>query len=148
MTAQRVTEASYEMCDLSKWSHCFSQTEEWEIKLLKAAIQSKKKTHNETISVVVAHACVCALYRNVECRPTRVIPFPDTGDGRVLPPCRSSIERLQDLDLSITASGLFSRQSPSKLSHWKHGKFWLSTVFFSCHKGIKTFKKHCYPEHS
>ncbi len=63
------------------------------------------------------HSFVCASYRNVECRPARVIPFPVMGDGRVLPPCRSSIERLQGFDLSTTASGLFSKQSPSNLLH-------------------------------
>lgn len=48
------------------------------------------------------------------------MPFPVIGDCRVFPPWRSSIERLQGLDLSITASGLFSTESPSNLSHGEY----------------------------
>lgn len=59
---------------------------------------------------------LCVSYRIVECRP-RVMPLPVMGDGKVLPPCRSSIERLQGFDLSIIASGLFSTRSPSNLLH-------------------------------
>lgn len=66
------------------------------------------------------HEPVCPPYRNVECRPVRVMPFPVIGDCRVFPPWRSSIERLQGLDLSITASGLFSTESPSNLSHGEY----------------------------
>lgn len=66
------------------------------------------------------HETVCPPYRNVECRPVRVMPFPVIGDCRVFPPWRSSIERLQGLDLSITASGLFSTESPSNLSHGEY----------------------------
>lgn len=87
-------------------------------------------------------------YRNVECRPVRVMPFPVIGDCRVFPPWRSSIERLQGLDLSITASGLFSTESPSNLSHGEyrtnnkskkhHGKYlrtiinWVKTSSLFC----------------
>lgn len=40
--------------------------------------------------------------------------FP-TGEGRLLPLCRSSMERLQGLDLSMELSTLFSRLSKSNL---------------------------------
>lgn len=57
----------------------------------------------------------CLSYRNVECRPTRVMPLPVIGDCRAFPPWRSSMERLQGLDLSRPASRLFSTESPSNL---------------------------------
>lgn len=38
-----------------------------------------------------------------------------TGEGKLLPLCRSSIDRLQGLDLSIEFSTLFSKLSKSNL---------------------------------
>lgn len=53
-------------------------------------------------------------YRSVECLPEREALLP-TGEGKLLPLCRSSIERLQGLDLSIEFSTLFSKLSKSNL---------------------------------
>lgn len=70
----------------------------------------------------VNRQCECGFYRIVECRPARVMLFPVMEEGRVPPPCRSSIERLQGLDLSITASGSFSADSPSNLLRHENKK--------------------------
>lgn len=53
-------------------------------------------------------------HRKVECLPEREMLLP-TGEGKLLPRCRSSIERLQGLDLSIELSTLFSKLSKSNL---------------------------------
>ena len=53
-------------------------------------------------------------YRKFECLPEREMLLP-TGEGKLLPRCRSSIDRLQGLDLSIEFSTLFSKLSKSNL---------------------------------
>lgn len=53
-------------------------------------------------------------YRSVECLPEREALLP-TGEGKLLPLCRSSIDRLQGLDLSMEFSTLFSKLSKSNL---------------------------------
>lgn len=107
---------------------------------------SCNKSHQHTVnsgSFFSESMSVCVSYRIVECRPARVMPFPVMGDGRVLPPWRSSMERLQGLDLSITASGLFSTQSPSNLAHHEderrnEKKGTLKPAVMSLFKPIKT----------
>lgn len=60
-------------------------------------------------------------YRNVECLPEREMLLP-TGEGKLLPRCRSSIDRLQGLDLSMEFSTLFSKLSKSKLQGNRNSK--------------------------
>lgn len=45
-----------------------------------------------------------------------------TGEGKLLPRCRSSIDRLQGLDLSMEFSTLFSKLSKSKLQGNRNSK--------------------------
>lgn len=54
-------------------------------------------------------------YRKVECLPEREMLLP-TGEGKLPPLCRSSIDRLQGLDFSIEFSTLFSKLSKSNLT--------------------------------
>lgn len=71
-----------------------------------------RKPHGHGVPAGLLHGSVP--YRSVECRPERDTLLP-TGEGRLLPLCRSSIERLQGLDLSIEFSTLFSKLSKSNL---------------------------------
>lgn len=45
-----------------------------------------------------------------------------TGEGKLLPRCRSSMDRLQGFDLSIEFSMLFSKLSKSNLKGNRHFK--------------------------
>lgn len=58
--------------------------------------------------------CVCS-HLNVECLLDLEMLLPVTADERLFPPWRSSIDRLQGLDLSTELSVLFSELSPSYL---------------------------------
>lgn len=58
-------------------------------------------------------------HRSAECLPERDTLLP-TGDGRLLPLCRSSMDLLQGFDLSTELSTVFSTLSKSKLKQKKN----------------------------
>lgn len=58
-------------------------------------------------------------HRSAECLPERDALLP-TGEGRLLPLCRSSMDRLQGFDLSTELSTVLSTLSKSKLKQERY----------------------------
>lgn len=76
--------------------------------------QQKRETLLSHVSYQLCSLLIKGTHRSAECLPERDTLLP-TGEGRLLPLCRSSMDLLQGLDLSTELSTVLSTLSKSKL---------------------------------